>query len=322
MDVRWGFLGAGSIAGTLAEALAAVPGARLAAVASADPARAERLAPERVLPSYDDLLADDGIDVVYVAARTGDHARWVRAALRAGRPVLCEKPLGVTAAEARELLDLAAARGVLLVEASMWRWHPRVRRAGELLAAGAIGAVRHVSAGFTGHAAHGWRLDPGQGGGALLDVGHYPAGAAVWALGEGAAADVSARVEIGPSGVDLAAEVVTTWTGGASAEMRCGIQGPDAQWLVVTGAEGELELRGLPFTAGEHDTVTLLVSAAGSTATETFAPASPYAAMLAAVGDRVRGDDHAPTISPAETLATAALLDAARAAGAAGCQAD
>ena len=122
--VRWGFLGAGGIARTaLAPAVAAASGAVLHAVAARDPARAAALGPVRAYGDYAALLADDDVDAVYVALHNDAHLPWTLAALAAGKHVLCEKPLGLSAAEVDQMA--AAAGDRLVVEASWYRWHPR-----------------------------------------------------------------------------------------------------------------------------------------------------------------------------------------------------
>jgi predicted dehydrogenase len=225
----------------------AADGAVLQAAAARDPARAQALGPVRVLPSYQALVEADDVDAVYVALANDQHLPWSLAALRAGKHVLCEKPLCLTAAEVDEL---AAATGDrVCVEASWYRWHPRVRLAQQRLPD--IGPVRHVSAGFTfGNVPEGnYRLDPAQGGGALYDVGCYAVSAALWAVGEGVPDEVAAQVRRGPTGVDLDSRLVLDWSSGASAEVRASVDDREGQWLVISGERGELELRDSPYAS-------------------------------------------------------------------------
>jgi len=139
VTVRWGFLGAGFIAThALAPAVHAADGATLQAVAARDLDRANRLSPAgNVFDSYDALLRDDDVDAVYISLTNDVHAHWAIAAMRAGKHVLCEKPLAMNAMQVREMTAVAEETGLLLVEASWYRWHPRVRRAQKELAAGA-----------------------------------------------------------------------------------------------------------------------------------------------------------------------------------------
>src|SRR3954469_13651417 len=119
--VRWGFLGAGMIAGVLARAVQTAEGAVLQAVAARDLARAEGLRPVSAYDDYAAVVADDQVDAVYVALSNDLHRPWTIAALEAGKAVLCEKPLGLTAAEVDDMQAAAYAAGALLVEASWSR---------------------------------------------------------------------------------------------------------------------------------------------------------------------------------------------------------
>jgi len=162
------------------------------------------LRPLRAVAAYDDVLADPEVDVVYIALHNSAHRPWVQRALAAGKHVLCEKPLGLSAAEVDAMADCARENGRLLVEAAWNLWHPRTRAAERILAARALGAVRHVVARFDGASppVGDYRRDAGLGGGALYDVGCYAVAAVLAAYGwkEPVAAQVHAR----------------TWPGGAT----------------------------------------------------------------------------------------------------------
>ena len=307
--MRWGFLGAGGIArNALAPAVAAAPGAVLHAVGARDVERARALGPQRACASYEEVLADDEVDAVYVALHNDAHLPWTLAALRAGKHVLCEKPLGLSAAEVDEMA--AAAGDRLLVEASWYRWHPRVRLAQSRLAE--IGAVRHVAAGFSFDAdlTGNYRLDPERGGGALYDVGCYAVSACLWAVGQGLPQDVVARSELGPTGVDLDTRAVLSWDG-AEAEVHAGIAADRGQWLVITGERGELELRGRSaFTAWKDETTELWVSDGTATERVPVPATDAYAVMVEEVSSAVRGGP-GWVLPLAESRQTAAVLDAA-----------
>lgn len=320
MVVRWGFLGAGWIASrALAPAMHAADGAVLQAVAARSAERAGGLRPAgRVHASYDALLADDEVDAVYISLTNEVHASWSIAAMRAGKHVLCEKPLAMNADEVDAMVAVSQETGRLLVEASWYRWHPRVRRTQELLAAGHIGAVRHVSAGFTfaGRLDGNYRLDPARGGGALYDVGCYAVSAAMWAFGWAPVREVAARQEIGPSGVDLVTEAVVTFDAG-DAQLRAGISEPPRQWLVISGERGELELRDGSYTSWRDDETLLLVSDGVTTEPERFPPVDAYRLMVEETSRAVAGADGWVVPLP-ESRATAAVLDAAFASARAG----
>jgi xylose dehydrogenase (NAD/NADP) len=309
--IRWGFLGAGSIASVaLAPAVHAATGAVLQAAAARDPLRAKALGPVDVFPTYDDLLASPDVDAVYISLSNEAHLPWTLAALAAGKHVLCEKPLALTAAEVDQI---AAAQGdLLVVEASWYRWHPRIRLAQQRLAE--IGTVEHVTAGFAfaGALDGNYRLDPARGGGALYDVGHYAVSAALWAVGQGLPSDVSARSRWASTGVDLMTEAVLDWDG-ATAEVRAGIDEGLGQWLVITGTGGELELRDAPYTSWKDDETQLWVSDGTGTERVTLPAVDAYQLMVEEVSAAIGGG--AGWVLPlAESRQTAAALDLVRAA--------
>ena len=308
---RWGFLGAGNIARTaLAPAVHAAEGAVLQAAAARDPLRAKGLGPLTVHSSYDALLADTSVDAVYISLSNEAHLPWTLAALAAGKHVLCEKPLGLTAAEVDRM---RAARGELLVvEASWYRWHPRIRLAQQRLPE--IGAVEHVTAGFAfaGRLGGNYRLDPARGGGALYDVGHYAVSAALWAVGRGLPTHVAARARLSGTGVDLSTEAVLEWDG-ATAEIRAGIDEGLGQWLVITGADGELELRDAPYSSWKDDATELWVSDGRTTERVPVAATDAYQVMVEEMSSVISGGPG--WVLPLEdSRQTAAALDLIRSA--------
>jgi D-xylose 1-dehydrogenase (NADP+, D-xylono-1,5-lactone-forming) len=320
-DVRWGFLGAGGIATTaLAPAIHAASGAALEAVAARDPARGGALGPSgRAYDDYAALLDDDRVEAVYISLPNAAHLPWTLRALAAGKHVLCEKPLGGTAAEVDRMTAAAGAAGRLLVEATWYRWHPRTRRALELL--DEVGPARHVRADFCfGNVPAGdFRLDPACGGGALADVGCYAVSAAAAFLrvegsATGSAAGLAverADVRLGPTGVDLAAEA--TLVGGTGrAVARCGIDEIERQGVVVDCDGGTLELVAPPFTSW-HDPALLRVVSDGRERVERFDDVDAYRVMVQAVSARIRGDD-AWVLPLAESRLVARTLDAIRSA--------
>lgn len=319
MTVRWGFLGAGFVASrAMAGAVHAAPGAELHAAAARDPERAAALGAARVHRCYTDLVADPDVDAVYISLANDAHLTWTLAALAAGKHVLCEKPLALTAAEVDTMAAAAAAAERLVVEASWYRWHPRTRRAEELLAAAAIGPLRHISAGFTftGVPDGNYRLDAAMGGGAAYDVGHYAASAVVWA-GDAAGvewtgAQVSARTRPGVTGVDLRSDVVVELADGVRAELVASFADPPRQWLRLRGEAGELDLEPPAFTAWQAP-ATLAVGDAASTRREEFPALDAYQLMVTEVSAALAAGGLGGWIVPLrQSRATAALLDAAR----------
>ncbi|WP_168207623.1 Gfo/Idh/MocA family protein [Microlunatus elymi] len=189
---RWGVLSTGHIAGVFARDLALLPDeAELAAVASRTSEKAEKFAAEygfeRAYGSYAELAADPQIDVVYIASPHHDHFDSARLCLQGGKSVLVEKPLTTSAADTEELIKLAERHGLFLMEALWTRTNPLLRKAVQVVRSGELGSVRHleISFGFrfTGPDDH-RLLDPAQAGGAIWDLGVYPAHVSNAFLGE------------------------------------------------------------------------------------------------------------------------------------------
>jgi predicted dehydrogenase len=300
-------------------------GAVLQAVASRDPARSAALEPVRVHTAYEDLLDDPDIDAVYISLRNGQHLEWVQRALQAGRHVLCEKPLALDAGQAWAMFATAQACQRLLVEAVWMRWHPRFQRMMEVVRSGSLGPLTEITSAFTftGTEMDGnYRLDPTQGGGALLDVGCYQTHTWLALMGHGPdhpvdlhLTDVTAHE--GPTGVDLTTSVV-------------GVLSTPGRPRPVTGrqissfalpAEQHLEVRGAHavMTSGEGETFTNWKAPSslhvGHTE-ERFAPVDPFQSMVESVSARIGGshDIHHDRVPAADSLRTAELLDQIRAA--------
>lgn len=336
MSVGFGFLGAGNIARTaLAPAVHAADGAHLQAVAARDASRAAALEPAgRSYDDYEALLADDSVEVVYVSLANDAHATWTVRALEAGKHVLCEKPLGLDAAEVTRMTEAARAADRLLVEAWWYRWHPRTQRAVKLVRSGAIGTVRRVEADFSFDAdlTGNYRLDATKGGGALYDVGCYAVDAARWALGSQPLQVARASGDL-RDGVDVRAEARLLAADGAEAEVRCGIQGRDEQLVAVYGDDATLVLGTPAFTAKDTACRLHLVPVtrtedqpapegtaaaplavpagpggpdlAAGRRTEDFAPVDPYRLMVEAVARSVRGgQEWLPTAQDSLDVAT------------------
>ena len=331
MSVGFGFLGAGGIArGALRPAVQAADGAHLQAVAARDAGRAAALEPAGA--AYDDyaaLLEDPAVDVVYVALHNDAHEQWATAALRAGKHVLCEKPLGLDATQVARMQQAAQDADRLLVEAWWYRWHPRTVRAVELVNSGGLGPVRHMEAAFCfdgdfdGEQAGNYRMDAARGGGAVYDVGCYTVDAARWALGGAPLTITSAGGRlVGPpeAQVDVAAQVRAgaAMPDGTEAvvDLRCAIRGETDQLVAVHGAAASVVLGGESF-ASHNSPSSIYVVPIDRRRTdpvrEDFAAVDPYRLMVEAVAARVRGED---TWLPdaGHSLAVAEFTDAWRAA--------
>jgi predicted dehydrogenase len=244
--VRFGIVGCGRIArDSIAPALHALPGCALAAAASRERARAEALRPVRAYGDYQGVIEDPAVEVVFVASHNGDHREWTLKALAAGKHVMCEKPLGRSAAEVREMGEAAARAGRHLLDAFMYRFHPQMDAVRAALAAGEIGEPRRAEAWFTFRIASekDVRMTKEWGGGALLDVGVYCADFVRAALGGPPASARAASARFHPyRDVDLHVAAECGWDNGAEARFECGFDAPFEQWARVRGSEGSIAL--------------------------------------------------------------------------------
>jgi predicted dehydrogenase len=305
---NWGFLGAGFVASRgLAPAVHASRGANLYAVASRDEQRSATLEPERVHASYDELLADERVDAVYISLSNSQHLEWVTKSLEAGKHVLCEKPLGLNALETAAMFDAASTHGRLLVEAVWGRWHPRFARIVELVANGDVGDLEHVETAFTftSEMIDNYRLLPEMGGGALLDVGCYQTHAWV-ALTEGAPELSITELDrtVGPTGIDLTTDVSVVMNNNITAHAISSFALPSHQQFVVRGTHGEISTAaGEAFTTW-NEASSLLVNGV----LEEFPVTNAFVEMVENVSGVIDGES-GWVVSGADSIRVAAILD-------------
>ena len=255
----WGLVGPGRIAHKFAQVVQQRPGLHLAAVCGRDRGRAQAFAsqwarPDRPVPRADDrlqsMLDDPAIDAVYVATPHAQHAEAVEACLRAGKPVLCEKPLVATRAQALRVLALARERRVFLMEALWTRFLPVYDAVGEILAGGRLGAVQHLQSSFCFPAPldpDGRLYNPALAGGALLDVGIYNLAMSRWALARatGACPPIARLEAVGrraPTGVDARVAATLVFEGGAVAQFVCAFDGLGENALSIQGERGRIRI--------------------------------------------------------------------------------
>ena len=259
MNPRWGIVGTGGISRTTVGDLHLTENVDLVAVASRTQAFAEAFAAEFDVPraygSYDALFAADDVDVVYIGTPIGTHYEVARRALLAGKHVLLEKAFTTTAAEARELAALATAQGRFLMEAMWMRFNPAIQQVLEEIAAGAIGDVRTVQAGFgfppPPGAIH-WRQDLG--GGSLLDMGVYPLSFAHLVMG--VPDSVEATGEMRDDGLDITASVFLRYGDGRFAHALSSLAGPVDPVASVGGSRGTISLDAPFFFRGSYRVLT------------------------------------------------------------------
>ncbi len=244
--VRWGVLSTARIAAAIVEGARQSAVGDVVAVASRNAAAAAAFAQlhgiARAHGSYEELLADPGVDAIYIPLPNGMHVDWTVRALRAGKHVLCEKPMDRRPERVAEAFDVASAAGLVLSEAFMWRHNPQAAGLLELLGGGAIGEVRLVRACFS-FALEGdtdVRLDPALDGGALMDVGCYCVSGVRLVAGE--PLRVSAESVSGPSGVDTRMAAVLRFGGDVLATIDCGFDVVARSELEIVGSEGRIVL--------------------------------------------------------------------------------
>ena len=242
--VRWGIVSTAHINRLLIPGAKASPEVELVGVASRDRARAEEYARqweiERAYGSYEELLADDDIEAVYISLPNNLHVEWSIRSLEAGKHVLCEKPLTRDPGDAEAAFDAAERAGRLLSEAFMYRHNPQTKRLRELVRDGAIGELRLVRAAFSYglYDEANIRLRPELEGGALMDVGCYCVSGSRLLAGE--PETVYGQARIGASGTDWVFGATLRFPGDVIGLFDCGTALVERDELEAIGSEGSL----------------------------------------------------------------------------------
>jgi D-xylose 1-dehydrogenase (NADP+, D-xylono-1,5-lactone-forming) len=262
--VRWGVLSAANIGVKFViPAIRASSNGRLVALASRNPQRAQEVfaqLPElRIYDDYESLVNDPDIEAIYNPLPNSLHAEWTIKALQARKHVLCEKPLAVTAAQGKTMIDTARANGVLLMEAFMYRFHPQTIWALEQIHAGRIGPVRLVHSSFSFNLLHpprphDIRLQASLAGGSLMDVGCYAVNFCRAVYGHAPIA-VGARVYApGMDEVERSANAVLDFGEGQFGLIDSSFELPRRQIVEAIGERGTLTIH-VPFTPGTAETI-------------------------------------------------------------------
>ena len=251
-SLRWGILATGGIARLFANDLV-LNQLDLRAVGSRTQESADAFAADFSVPnahgSYEDLVADPEVDIIYIATPHPSHVSSARLALNAGKHVLIEKPLTVNAAEAEEIRQLAADKGLLVLEAMWTRYLPHMVRIREILAAGSLGEVRYLQADHSqslstepNHRLNDLRL----GGGALLDLGIYPVSFA-WEI-FGAPATVQSTARMTETGVDGTIATLFSYASGAIATSISTLDAKGPNVATIVGTEGRIDIDAVWYT--------------------------------------------------------------------------
>jgi len=260
--LKWGLLSTANINRALIPPLRVSERNRVAAVGSRTQAAADAYAAQWNIPkaygTYDALLADPEIDVIYNPLPNHMHAEWTIKALEAGKHVLCEKPFAMTLAEVDAMVAAQAKSGKVLAEAFMYRHHPQTLKVKALVEGGAIGKLQLIRGVFTFNIDHevDIRLDPTKGGGAIWDVGCYPISYARLIAGV-EPVTVYGRQAIGAkSGVDESFYGLLTFPGDIYAEFDCGFRSPLRQHMEVVGTDGTITVP-MCYQPSEDETITV-----------------------------------------------------------------
>ena len=272
-------LGAAGIAiGAVLPAIAKSNNGRVVSIASRDPQKGRKVAEgypgAGVAESYEALLADPNVDAVYIPLVNSLHKEWTLRALASEKHVLCEKPLAMNAVEAEEMAVAAASSGKHLMEAFMYRFHPRTRRFVD-----GLRDPMYVQAtfGFTMSRKDDYRAHAELGGGALLDVGCYVVSVSRWVLGE--PNNVFARSRI--DGVDWSTSALLQFEGGQTASVFASFEAPEVQELTVVAREGVQRLE-QPFSSREvADSYQLMVESFGESVLQDRPVAIPLGESIA-----------------------------------------
>ncbi|WP_326943644.1 Gfo/Idh/MocA family oxidoreductase [Amycolatopsis sp. NBC_01307] len=326
--LRWGLLAAGTIAAEFAAGVDESKHGVLTAVAARSADRAREFATRFEIPkaygSYEDLLADPEVDAVYVSTPHPMHREWAIAAAEAGKHVLCEKPLTVTAADAEEVIAAARTHDVFLMEAFMYRLHPQTRRLAELISSGAIGEVRAVDVTFSyasedGEGGEVARLgDLALGGGGILDVGCYCTSlarlVAQAALGVDVVEpeEVTGMAKLSATGVDEYATGLLRLPGDILARLSCGFRLTQEDGIHVYGSRGQLHVPRPAWIHALRKPVTSQIVLTSLSGEPQVIEIEASQGLFAREADHVAahvGDRQAPELTWAETLANMRTLD-------------
>lgn len=317
-NIGWGVVATGGIAHAVSEDMNLLEDSTIAAVSSRSIDRAREFAGEfgaaEAYDDYEKLIADPSVDVVYVATPHPQHVPVVRAALLAGKAVLCEKAFTASLDDTVELTRLAAERGVFCMEAMWTRFTPLIVTIRELVADGAIGDVRsvHADLGFIAPDDPSHRIwDPRLGGGALLDVGIYPVAFAQMLLGT--PDEVHVTGSLTERGVDAEAGLVLSWESGSRALLDASLVSPMPGAATIVGTTGRIEVE--PRFHHPHRMTYVHAPERGvqdATTYENEPEGRGYVPMLRAVADAVRdGRTECPEMPLQDTVDVMAVLQPA-----------
>jgi predicted dehydrogenase len=322
---RWGILGPGRIARPFAADIRLVPGAELAAVGSRSGARARAFAqeygPAAAYGSYEELVADPNVDVVYIASPHALHLEHARLAFEAGKHVLCEKPLTLSVTDSEEMIALAATHDRFLMEAMWTACHPVILEVRRRLGGGDFGTPRHLHAelGFVVPPDASARMsEPELGASALLDMGIYPLTLAHLMLGE--AESIVATATLSDDSIDLDVAMAGRYPGGTLATMSASMTSWSSRRAEIATDQGRIVMEDFhhpdvatfyPFASGSNDGTA--AGAPQKIVGEVQVLGRGYGHEIAEVGRCIEGGlRESPFVTHAQTLTIMRQMDDVR----------
>ena len=318
-SLRWGVMSTAKIAREkVIPGILGAANAQLVAIASRDRAAARQVADSFDIPtahgSYEDLLHDPEIDAVYIPLPNHMHLEWTERAARAGKHVLCEKPLGLNVDEARRMHATAESEGIVLLEAFMYRFHPQWQAVFEMVESGRIGDLVSVQSWFSY-----FNDDPTNirnvadwGGGALMDIGCYCIHVARSLFGTETIGMQAQMIRDPDSGVDILTTAMLDFGTGHS-QFTVGTRVEPDQHVHIYGTEGRIEVE-IPFNPAPDQTTRVRLTTGRTspldpqTETLTFSPVDHYSLEVEAIGHAVL-DSHPLANSAADSAANMAVID-------------
>lgn len=246
-EIKWGILGAGRIAGWFSTGLTVVPDAKRYAVASRTLEKGQKFAAEygyeKAYGSYEELVSDDEVDVVYIATPVMEHYKNIMMCLEHGKHVLCEKSMTVNADQAREAAALAREKHLFLMEALWTKCHPVFREVTRWIREGVIGEIQGIDARFYTACGKGHRLYKKEiGGGALLDLGYYPVACSLAYFDQKPERIISHTI-MGEKQVDYLDSIILEFAGGKFAHISTGLGSEKMVSLYILGSRGRISMQ-------------------------------------------------------------------------------
>ncbi|QND54341.1 Gfo/Idh/MocA family oxidoreductase (plasmid) [Phyllobacterium sp. 628] len=331
--IRWGIIGPGTIARSFAGGVAHSTTGKLVAIASRNPDKpelAEHFPGIRVVKGYDALLTDPEVDAIYIATPHTGHAEWAIKAIRAGKHVLVEKPIALSAYDADAIFHEAKKAGVFAGEAFMYRLHPQTIKLVELIRSRVVGDLRIIRSSFgfnMGSVKPEHRLFANEtAGGGILDVGGYPVSMSRLIAGSAEGKpflepeSVTGAGYLGQTGVDEWASATLKFANGVVAEVSCSIMADQDNTLRVIGSKGRIEVKDFWYASGQQGgtgTIEIFKSGGVHETIEVQEDRWLYSFEVDAAGNAIREKRQefaAPGMSWADSIGNLRVLDQWRAA--------